>query len=396
MKICVYTCITGSYDNLPEIKIKEKDVDYICFTNNKNIKSKDFKIIYIDDKIDNHILGRKIKMLGHEYLEKNYDICVWMDASVTFDKSVKEFVKKYLKDNPIAFFKHYCRNNVYDEAVACIRFRKDSKEKILKILDFLKKEKYDDNGLYETTVYIKKINDEKVKETMKLWYYMIENYTIRDQLSINYCTKKTGINVSIIDGIVWDNPYFHTVSHNYKKDLKKCRIYYGNHELVGHNNNDFNIDLNEEIDYIIKDNIYSVKTKVLGDTSIIKVQITDVPLLKYSDLLIKSNYKNIDFVNLISYNNSDIFYNDFGVLNVYGNFKKGDSFEFSIRLEKLSEKETIELVNYSCYNTIHLVEDIHKISRDNELLRNDMLSVLNSKSWKITKPLRFITEKLKK
>ena len=31
-KICVYTCITGSYDDLQPVE-KEEGIDYICFTN---------------------------------------------------------------------------------------------------------------------------------------------------------------------------------------------------------------------------------------------------------------------------------------------------------------------------------------------------------------------------
>ena len=64
-RICVYTCITGDYDNLKEIKNKEKNIDYYCFTNNKNIKSKTWKVEYIEDKkLSNIILARKTKILG--------------------------------------------------------------------------------------------------------------------------------------------------------------------------------------------------------------------------------------------------------------------------------------------------------------------------------------------
>ena len=38
-KICVYTCITGNYDDLKEVKVKEDNIDYICFTNNKGLSS---------------------------------------------------------------------------------------------------------------------------------------------------------------------------------------------------------------------------------------------------------------------------------------------------------------------------------------------------------------------
>ena len=46
-KLCVYTCITGDYDDLHEIEKPEKGVDYYCFTNNKNLKSKTWKIVQI-------------------------------------------------------------------------------------------------------------------------------------------------------------------------------------------------------------------------------------------------------------------------------------------------------------------------------------------------------------
>ena len=105
-KICAYTCITGDYDDLNEIENKEKNVDYLCFTNNKKLKSNTWKIIYIEDeKLDNQRLSRKIKMLSHPYIKDNYDISVWMDASVVFKKSIIDFVNKYLKNNSFAAFK---------------------------------------------------------------------------------------------------------------------------------------------------------------------------------------------------------------------------------------------------------------------------------------------------
>ena len=48
-KICVYTCITGSYDDLQPVE-KEEGIDYICFTNNQRLKSDFWTIIYIENK----------------------------------------------------------------------------------------------------------------------------------------------------------------------------------------------------------------------------------------------------------------------------------------------------------------------------------------------------------
>ena len=53
-KICVYSCITGNYDNIIDYKTKDKNIDYILFTNDSSIKSDFWNIVYIDnDSLDN-------------------------------------------------------------------------------------------------------------------------------------------------------------------------------------------------------------------------------------------------------------------------------------------------------------------------------------------------------
>ncbi len=100
--ICVYTCITGNYDNLNEIKNPEKNIDYFCFTNNPNLTSTTWKVIQIQDNtLDNIRLARKIKILGHDRI-KNYKIAVWTDADIIWQKSISDFVETYLRDAPFA------------------------------------------------------------------------------------------------------------------------------------------------------------------------------------------------------------------------------------------------------------------------------------------------------
>ena len=100
-KICVYTCITGNYDCIKEIKNPEQEIDYYCFTNNRNIKSNTWNVVYIDndENLSDVILARKIKILGHPIINQKYDILLWMDGSVTFNKSIKEFINYYLGDD---------------------------------------------------------------------------------------------------------------------------------------------------------------------------------------------------------------------------------------------------------------------------------------------------------
>ncbi len=387
-KICVYTCITGNYDDLQEIENKEKNIDYYCFTNNKKIKSNTWKIVYIEqDGLDNQRLSRKIKMLGHPIINDAYDISVWMDANVVFNKSIVKFVNTYLKKNSFASFRHGFRNCIYEEAIECIKNRKDSKENILKTINFLKKENYPkDNGLYEMTVFIKRHNDEKVKETMKLWFDMVCNYSKRDQLSFMYCVWKTGLKIDDINLSVWTNEWFSTNNHNYKKVLENYRIYYGDDQT------DFDYNLDEQKEYKIKDNVYQIDTVIPTDTDSIMVELTNVPCVKYEDLkVVNKSLNSIYFFNTIEFNSASIFYNDNGIIQLIGNFKKNQKLKISVKMIKLNDIELIDFIEYLATDNILQRDNVEKINYELDSLKTEINQILSSKSWKITKPIRYLS-----
>ncbi|MBQ3274850.1 hypothetical protein IJH46_00265, partial [Candidatus Saccharibacteria bacterium] len=131
-KICVYTCITGEYDKLNEIKKPEKGVDYVCFTNNVKLKSKTWKVIQIHElELSNRLLARKIKILGHPTINKKYEVFVWTDADVIWERAFEDFVE-FLGEKDFAVFMHHSRIQIYEEAVACLENRKDTIQNIQK------------------------------------------------------------------------------------------------------------------------------------------------------------------------------------------------------------------------------------------------------------------------
>lgn len=365
-KICVYTCITGNYDNLSEIKIKDNNVDFICFTNNKDLKSKTWKIIYIDNNgLSDILLSRKIKMLGTDEINK-YDISIWQDASVIWDKLPSQFVKKYLKNNSFAAFKHSYRDCIYDEAIEVIRLRKESKKSVLETVDFLKKENFPRHiGLYEMTIFIKKNNDKIVKDTMELWYKIYTEHSKRDQLSFMYSAWKTGLKIDDININVWNNEWVHHIKHNYKKELTECRIYYGDSTI----DEIYNYKLDYVYKYKIKDDEYSIKGTIPTDASIIEIDITNVPCIAYKDFEISFPCEQVIFFNTIEYNNENVFYNNQGIIRLEGNFKKGKTIELSIKLRYLSDTEKLEFINYLSDNLIIQSEENDSLNSIIEELR---------------------------
>ena len=382
-KICVYTCITGNYDNIHDVEIEDKKVDFICYTNNKNLKSDTWKIIYIENEgLNDHQLSRKIKMVGTDYIDKNYDISVWQDASVIWKKEPSKFVEKYL-EGAFSSFIHNERKSIKEEAKEIIRLRKDNKDIVLKHLKFLEKEKFPDNlGLYEMTVFIKKHNDKTVKETMKIWYETYLKYSKRDQLSFMYAIWKTNLKVTPIKMNVWNNEWVGHFRHNYKEELTECRIYFGE------NYNDEIFKYAYDYKYKIKDNIYSINITIPIDTKIMEIEVTDVPCIKFSDIEFGCKYNDMQIFNTIPYDNQNMFYNNKVIIRFEGKFKKNDKFTFSIKLKKLNDIEKYDLIEQLSSHIIAASEDI-------EVLKEELNKVINSKGWKLLEKIRKIIPKRK-
>ena len=234
-KICVYTCITGDYDNLNEIKNIEKGIDYICYTNNKKIKSKTWRVKYItDDSLSNIKLARKIKIIGTDELKK-YDVVVWIDGSIEFTTSIKKFIDKYvdLSKNDLVGFKHYCRTSIRDEIIACLLCNKENAENAVKLNKFYSKENFiDECGLIESTVLFRDFKNKNVQKCMNSWFSMIINYSHRDQLSFQYAAEKSKLKYKLLDISIWNNEYFISKPHTENAIVKKRILYYDENGLL--------------------------------------------------------------------------------------------------------------------------------------------------------------------
>ena len=396
-KICVYTCITGAYDDLKEIKNIEPNVYYYCFTNNKNIKSSTWNVVYIkDNNLSDVVLARKIKILGHKLIN-DYDIQVWMDAAVEFKKNIRSFVDYYLTDKDVFVgFKHEYRNSIKEEMNACLRFRKENIENVKKLQEFYNKEKYNyQNGLIESTVIIKRNKNDLVMKTMKIWFNIVKKYSKRDQLSFNYAIFKTGMPVKWINEKVFKNSWFKWYEHLTDYKIDKYMIYYGNIDKY---------DYIHQVESYYKKNkkgIYEITEKVPCNTDEIYIELTTNCYIKYLIKDINFNYSKIKYYNTVYYGNDRIFFQKPGFIIIKGNFKKGDKIKIKLQFWYLEEYERIELLNYLAkkINTIEsdakqIIEKNEEIQQSYDKLFDSYNKIINSKLWKVFEPLRKIKRKM--
>lgn len=382
-KICAYTCITGEYDILEDISFIDDNIDYFCFTNNKNIKSDFWKVIYIDnDGLNNVTLARKIKILGHKKLEK-YDITIWLDGAINVLKPLSQFLNEqcdFDKYDMIGF-KHQFRDCIYDEMNECIRLFKETTPKIDILKKYLSSEKYPaHNGLIESTVLVRKNND-KVKKLMDLWFKMIVEFSHRDQLSFNYCLWKQPISINFLDMYVYDNPYFKHRGHVSNHELN-VRLYIGDSNSFDYKNV---LDTNGEYN----NDYYSISFIMPFDSKRLELSLIDEQgsVIEYAKLK-TGKYASKIFNVYHVYN--EMYAHDTPIIVFDGDFKKNKRIEIMIKLNPLSKVDLVERLNSLAFEKQKLIDEVSELKASYNVLMEDYNSILNSKGWKFLEKLRKI------
>lgn len=232
-KKVIYTCITGNYDRLIEPSVITPGFDYICFTDNDDLKSKTWKIKKIPlDKLPNKLNNVKIQRwvkINPHILLNDYELSIWVDANIEINGNLDKYINT-INDTPnksVYIPKHPQRNCIYEEAKICEILKKDTHENISKQIKFYEYKHYPKNyGLVQSNIIIRKHNDEYCKKLMKLWWDEINKFSHRDQLSFNYCLFILGdqgfeyLNENTCNSITFK----WRISHNNQNILKKSSL----------------------------------------------------------------------------------------------------------------------------------------------------------------------------
>jgi predicted nuclease with TOPRIM domain len=373
----------------------EDNVDYYCFTNNNNIKSDSWKVIYIDNEgLDNLTLSRKIKIMGNEITNK-YSLTVYIDGAIDILQPISKFLSECcnLNNYDMVGFKHQFRDCIYQELNAVVQCNKDSVENAKKVENKLLSEKYPKNtGLNENAVLIRK-NNKEVYNLMNKWYEFVKEYSRRDQLSFNYCLWKNHIKIQVLDMYVFDNPYFKHDHHELKKQYV-YRIYQGNiNEFDFHNVLDDTFEIKNkmiEINFIVNKDCDNLYLTLNGFDGLIIKSLTIKP---------KSEY--------ILYNNT-IIHNKNYILNnpmisfIDHRFIVGDKISIKLKIDYLTKENIVLLAkdfnnNYNAlnnnFNAIQNENNSLKLNYDNlsnnyNALVKKYNDVINSKGWRLLEKIR--------
>lgn len=184
--LSVVTAIGGKKDELRD-QVETDDVEYVAFVEPK-VKSSFWKTRELYGKFRKPVMNAKIhKILTHKYVDTPY--ILWVDGNVDLKVDPKEFIK-LLGDKDFAFFKHPGRDDVYDEADACVALGKgDPRDLAEQTVSYAKRDYPKHAGLSELTVFIRK-NNEHANRVFEQWWAEVCRYSERDQVAFPVVFEK--------------------------------------------------------------------------------------------------------------------------------------------------------------------------------------------------------------
>ena len=217
-KYAVVTFLFNQYDLLREPLVIDENADYYCITDDKELKSENWNVIYVNKFDTNTLLGTQktymAKYSFYEYIPNNYEYFITIDASIEIADSLKKIINSMEEENyDIGLSMHNYRSIWNEEYDQWVRHRGLDKKYVNIFNNFSKSVGYDANsktGLIECTMKI-------YKNTPIIRLFIQEVYNTLS-LTNNFEDKN-------------DQCYFTCIFGRYKKFVKTlyfCRQLYCN------------------------------------------------------------------------------------------------------------------------------------------------------------------------
>ena len=226
MKYCVITLIFNNYDLVRDV-YKDDNCDYFLLTDNKDLKSDVWNIIYLKefdtDKLTRIQKTYIVKYTFYKYIKNfnQYDYFIQLDSSIQIKKSLNPIIQ-YVNDNNIdmTIGIHNYNLNILEEYNSWINIRNlDVKYKNIFIINTLDYDK-SINGLCECTFKIYKNNPLCIKLLEDIHNIMTKcnnNEDANDQCYVTYIIYKylDKIHIDFCTAELYRNSYFMQIyGHN--------------------------------------------------------------------------------------------------------------------------------------------------------------------------------------
>jgi hypothetical protein len=220
----LFTAITGEYETLNELQGPARgSLDALCFTDNPNLSSDTWKIVYIEPAfpLDPIRSQRSVKVVRHAEL-LNYDQTLYIDNSVRLKVDPSTILDAWLASAELAMPEHRFRESVDAEFDADIEHRLDSRDRVLEQHHHYS-EAYP-QCLAEKPLWgalIARKNTESVALFERIWLDHVLRYSRRDQLSAVVAAEISGVSLNRVQLDNYDSTvHFWPIASARSKELR--------------------------------------------------------------------------------------------------------------------------------------------------------------------------------
>ncbi|MBN1531192.1 MAG: DUF616 domain-containing protein [Spirochaetes bacterium] len=215
-RIIVYTCIIDDYDTLNEPYCAPENVDYVCFTDNRRVRSRKWRVV-VDDGIGDSVVGNRYYKMHPHLLFPDYQCSVYVDGNIRIIGDMNDIVDKYLHRCSLAVPRHFQRTSVSEEYRVCRGVFPEQSEVIERQMREYGEEGFpDDLGLSENNILVRRHNDPRCMTVMKEWWDQFSRFSKRDQLSLAYSIWKHRLPFTYMDESSRNrNGYFYFKPHRH-------------------------------------------------------------------------------------------------------------------------------------------------------------------------------------
>lgn len=179
----IYTAIFGEYDELRDPPERYSGCEFVCFTDDHEMRSDIWDIVYTERERSPTMMARMHKHNPHE-LFPNHDVSLWVDGKLQLMHNPIELLT-YLGDSDMATIKHPERDCIYAEQLACLNGDKGEPDKMEEQISAYRHRGYPShNGLVETAFLLRRHH--RMAAFSNAWWDELERHSSRDQLSFNF------------------------------------------------------------------------------------------------------------------------------------------------------------------------------------------------------------------
>ncbi len=222
MKITVYTALIGPADELRPPP--PSDATFLCVTDRADAPAGwTVKKVSVPAG-DERKVARAVKHTPTKWCPQA-DVSIWMDASFDLLVTPEQLVDAALRGAaPVVGFRHPDRQRIRQEAAVITEYGLAPADRVAAQIAAYQADGFDTDEAPQTVItttgLLVRQHSPAVTAFQKMWRQQLEQFTLRDQLSVDYVASKQGLLIGYLPGSYRENRFvqYQRARHRMRRD----------------------------------------------------------------------------------------------------------------------------------------------------------------------------------